>query len=236
MGDAKTLDLDGRVHTRGGQCCKSGRWCPKCGGYVHTQSSTFGILEACEECDPDWGVEMPEFDRRLADILRMDPECCCICGTENGIHKLIKRLADGTPAICRGGDLRELAKRLRAATDREKEETALVQRLRDHIAKLNKAILDDLVTPEERKLRVNTLITLGSELVKIREVADQGIVLGETIIALVMDGRWEEVADKALKDLMFPDAKLNDLWSWFRASVLTAVVKHKDQTRSSTAS
>lgn len=50
-----SVDLDGMMHTKGGDCCMP-RVCRRCGGREHFQGIYGGYLTACETCEPDrWG-------------------------------------------------------------------------------------------------------------------------------------------------------------------------------------
>ena len=87
-----------------------------------------------------------------------------------------------------------------------------------------------LQTPEERRARLQAIIDLSSELVKIREVSSVGTFLGEAVIISIIEGRWGEVAKVADEELVFQDStQLNDLWSWFRATALNAAHQAKQR-------
>jgi hypothetical protein len=93
--------------------------------------------------------------------------------------------------------------------------------------------IDDLergTAPEERRLRLDTTVALSAELAKILDVykGPVEVAIAEEIVQGVVDGRWNLVEETANELVFKDDAKMTDLWCWFRAVALSAVDKHRD--------
>lgn len=81
-----------------------------------------------------------------------------------------------------------------------------------------------LASPEEKKLRLTTVMELSVMLAEIKQVSMVGTALGEQAIASVIDGDWQHASDFA-GDLVFEGSKERALlWRPFVESLRGAVI------------